>query len=148
MHGLLIIWLLSFAVFGAAALARVKTRFFVSPTTESRRHRAGMDHPLLRVLIEVGLTPAQRAALDRLLQAELPAMERLGRNTRESLSRMMTMSPEDPAYPSIVREAKANAAAQIKLISEVQSKIVAELTDDQRDRLLGLTRQKDARQAA
>jgi hypothetical protein len=148
MQGLLIIWLLSFAVFGAAALARVKTRFFVAPTAEARRHRVSIDHPLLRVLIEVGLTPVQRAALERMLQAELPALERLGRNTRESLSRMMTLSPADPSYPSIVRAARVNADAQIKLISELQSKIVAELTDEQRDRLLGLTRQKDARQAA
>ena len=148
MQGLFTVWLLTFALFCAAALARVRTRFFVAPTVEVKRHRAHPDHPLLRMVADLELTAAQRSDVDRILQSALPRLERLGRATRESLANLMTMSPADEDYPALVRAAKSSAAAQIQFISEVQAQIVDGLTDAQRAKLLELTRRRAALRAA
>jgi hypothetical protein len=65
----------------------------------------------------------------------MQAVHESGRASREQLE---TMPPTDPGYPRLVASAKANAAEQIQLMSDLWVQVYGKLTPDQRARIPGL----------
>jgi Spy/CpxP family protein refolding chaperone len=107
-------------------------------------HHDGQDGPggpgggMHRILDQLDLTAEQTAAVTAIFAKAKPQMQAVHESGRASREQLETMPPTDPGYPRLVASAKANAAEQIQLMSDLWVQVYGKLTPDQRARIPGL----------
>jgi Spy/CpxP family protein refolding chaperone len=92
-------------------------------------------HPFWHILRQLDLTTEQKTKVESIDGAARPQMESLAKSTRENMVQLMSTSPQDPGYAALEENAKSNALAHIKLISDTQTQIYAVLTPEQQAKI-------------
>ncbi|MEL7450283.1 MAG: Spy/CpxP family protein refolding chaperone [Pseudomonadota bacterium] len=89
-----------------------------------------------RVLRQLDLSPEQEDAAMDIFENAKPQMHELHTAKRDSMQRLMAITPDDPSYAAVVDEvAQANAEAAARatrLATQVQAEVYALLTDAQK----------------
>ena len=89
-----------------------------------------------RLLRQLDLSPEQEDAAMGIIENAKPQMHELHTARRDSMQRLMAITPDDPSYAAVVDEvAQANAEAAARatrLATQVQAEVYALLTDDQK----------------
>ena len=91
-----------------------------------------------RVMNDLGLTEAQRAAVDGVLDAHQPQIDELREAMMSDGFRMMAMGPADDDYDQVVEDVSRSSGEQvtamIRLVSRIRVEVHEVLTLEQRAR--------------
>lgn len=90
------------------------------------------------VLRQLELTDAQKAQVKAIFERERPRLQTLMQTSRGNRTRLLGTSPNDPNYPVLLADAKANASARIQLASDIRADIYGVLTPDQQAKIPAL----------
>jgi Spy/CpxP family protein refolding chaperone len=134
------------AALGSVAVASAATE----PATPNDAQNAGSMHhdghdgpggpggAMHRILDQLDLTAEQMAVITEIYAKAKPQMQAVHEAGRASREQIETTPPTDPGYARLVASAKANAAEQIQLVSDLWVQVYAKLTPDQRARIPGI----------
>lgn len=150
------IWMVSLALTSVAVVcAQTPPPASAGGTPPTANQPAGPDlhgrmhqHPFMHILHQLDLTDAQKAQIHSIYKSTWPQMESLGKSTRQNMEELMSTSPQDPGYATLVENAKTNALAHIKLISDTQTQIYAVLTPEQQAKIPGIVAAEKAKREA
>jgi Spy/CpxP family protein refolding chaperone len=127
---------------GGAAIASAATAP-ATPNSKPMRQgwqdgRGGPGGEMHRLLDKLDLTAEQTAQVQAILDAARPQMHAVHQSGRAYREQLQTMPPTDPGYAALIASAKANAAEQIQLRSDLWAQVYEKLTPDQRSRIPGI----------
>jgi len=95
---------------------------------------------------ELGLTGQQRTDIQIIIGDYIPRYRDLATIGRETAEDLMAMSPDDPGYVDATQKASATAATSaaelVILLGEMRGKLHAILTDEQRQKLQALLKER------
>jgi len=138
------------AALGGAAIASAATEP-AAPNDAPMRH-GGPDGGFHHVLDQLDLTADQQAQVHAIFDQAKPQLQAAHESGRANRDQLEVTPPTDPAYPGLLESAKANAAEQIQLMSDLWTQVYAKLTPDQRARIPGIVAaartERDARRAS
>jgi Spy/CpxP family protein refolding chaperone len=86
-----------------------------------------------RLLEALGLSDAQREQVRAIHEKGRAQVETLESNGHANHDKIMGLSPKDPAFTSLVKAEKENAAARVQLRADLWSQIYAVLTPAQQN---------------
>lgn len=130
------------ATLGGAAIASAATEQ-ATPNSPPMRHgwqegQGGPGGGMHRMLDKLDLTAEQTAQVKAIIDAARPQMHAIHESGRVNREQLLTMPPTDPGFAALVAAAKANAAEQIQLRSDLWTQVYEKLTPDQRARIPGI----------
>ena len=120
----------------------------VTTTAYSSPHQGGAflgEPSLVRVVEKLDLSDAQRASIRSLMDASNSERDAMRDEHREVFKAAMQTLPDDPSYAALVEKRKQLASQGIQQRSDLNSKIYAVLTPEQKaqvPQLIAETRSK------
>jgi Spy/CpxP family protein refolding chaperone len=127
------------ATLGSAAIASAAEPA-ATPNAPPMRHGwheepGGPGGGLHRTLDKLDLSKEQTAQVQAIFDAARPQMHAVRESGRVNREKLLSTPPTDPGYAALIASAKANAAEQIQLMSDLWAKVYEKLTPDQRARI-------------
>lgn len=108
----------------------------------------GMSGGFGPALKQLNLTTEQQKSVDSILTAARPEMQKMRTDMHSMVETFQNTLPDDPKYAAVVtqatKESQQIAAALVKQVSDVRTKIYALLTPEQKARLPELMKQMSA----
>jgi len=101
-------------------------------------NQGGPGDGMQRILGQLDLTAEQAEQVKAIFNQAKPQMQSIRESGHANREQLITMPPTDPDYAALVASAKANAAEQIQLRSELWAQVYEKLTPDQRARIPGI----------
>jgi Spy/CpxP family protein refolding chaperone len=132
------LWLAAFALTGIAAISLADTPAppaDAPPVAHAHRHGAMMQHPFMHVLHQLNLTAEQKTQVHSILATAHPQMQALHSSSQSNMEALLKTAPTDPGYPALLETAKQNAAAHIKLMSDLHTQIYSVLSPEQKAKI-------------
>jgi Spy/CpxP family protein refolding chaperone len=100
-----------------------------------------MDGPgggMRRILDQLNLTAEQTAQVQAIVAQAKPQLQAAHQSGRANREQLEVTPPTDPGYAGMLAVAKANAAEQIQLVSDLWTQVYATLTPEQQARIPGI----------
>ncbi|HMK84603.1 MAG TPA: periplasmic heavy metal sensor [Steroidobacteraceae bacterium] len=113
-----------------------------------RHHDAGLG-PMGFVLHKLNLTADQKTKVKAIVAEQKSQFEALHTSSKANREALAKTAPTDPSYPGLVQTAQNNAAARIKLGSEIWTSVYTSvLTKPQQDAIPGIVAAAEAARAS